>query len=74
MDIQVSSNFERLLFELYDREGAGRRQLMASLKTEGAYALSQGALERLRAEFDSAAPPRTRPARPSAACSPGPVR
>ena len=23
MDIQVSSNFERLLFELYDREGAG---------------------------------------------------
>ena len=26
MDIQVSSNFERLLFELYDREGAGGRR------------------------------------------------
>jgi threonine synthase len=54
MDIQVSSNFERLLFEVYDREGAAVEQLMASLKAEGAYALSQGALERLRAEFDSA--------------------
>jgi threonine synthase len=54
MDIQVSSNFERLLFEVYDREGAAIDQLMAALKADGAYALSQGALERLRAEFDSA--------------------
>jgi threonine synthase len=54
MDIQVSSNFERLLFEVYDREGAAIDQLMAALKAEGSYALSQGALDRLRAEFDSA--------------------
>ena len=31
MDIQVSSNFERLLFDLHDREGAAVRQLIADL-------------------------------------------
>ncbi|MHA1127886.1 MAG: threonine synthase [Alphaproteobacteria bacterium] len=54
MDIQVSSNFERLLFDLYDREGAAVSQLMDDLNTEGSFTLSQGALDRLRAEFDSA--------------------
>jgi threonine synthase len=54
MDIQVSSNFERLLFELYDREGAAVAQLMSELAGSGGFSLSQGALERLRAEFDSA--------------------
>lgn len=53
MDIQVSSNFERLLFELYDREGAAVAALMGELG-QGGFALSQGALERLRGEFDSA--------------------
>ncbi len=52
MDIQVSSNFERLLFDLYDREGEAVRQLMGELGA-GGFALSQGALGRLRAEFDS---------------------
>ncbi len=52
MDIQVSSNFERLLFDLYDREGEAIEQLMGELGA-GGFALSQGALERLRAEFDS---------------------
>ena len=55
MDIQVSSNFERLLFELYDREGAGGgRADAASSAASGGFALSQGALARLRADFDSA--------------------
>lgn len=54
MDIQVSSNFERLLFDLYDREGEAIAQLMGELGA-GGFALSQGALERLRAEFDSGA-------------------
>jgi len=54
MDIQVSSNFERLLFDLYDREGEAIVQLMGELGA-GGFALSQGALERLRAEFDSGA-------------------
>jgi threonine synthase len=54
MDIQVSSNFERLLFDLYDREGRAISQLIDDLNTNGAFTLSQGALERLRDEFDSA--------------------
>ena len=54
MDIQVSSNFERLLFELYDREGPAVAALMGELGAGGGFALSQGALARLRAEFDSA--------------------
>lgn len=54
MDIQVSSNFERLLFDLYDREGSAISQLMDELNSKGSFALSQGALDRLRDEFDSA--------------------
>ena len=53
MDIQVSSNFERLLFDIYDREAAAVDQLMAALQTEGRFDLSQGALERLREDFAS---------------------
>ncbi len=37
MDIQVSSNFERLLFDVYDREPAAIRALMASLAQSGAF-------------------------------------
>ncbi|MFQ5621868.1 MAG: threonine synthase, partial [Paracoccaceae bacterium] len=54
MDIQVSSNFERLLFDLYDREGRAVARLMADLDENGAFSLSQGALARLRETFDSA--------------------
>ena len=54
MDIQVSSNFERLLFDLYDREGAAVAGLMEELSSTGAFALSQGAREKLAEEFDSA--------------------
>jgi threonine synthase len=34
MDIQVSSNLERLLFELYDRDGAAIDELMARFRRE----------------------------------------
>ncbi len=54
MDIQVSSNFERLLFDLYDREGPAVQQLMKELSDHGGFALSQGAKDRLCDEFDSA--------------------
>lgn len=54
MDIQVSSNFERLLFDLYDREGTAVQQLMGELSEQGTFTLSQGALDRLRGEFSSA--------------------
>ena len=52
MDIEVSSNFERLLFDLHDREGAAVVALMAELGT-GGFALSQGVLDRLRHGFAS---------------------
>jgi threonine synthase len=53
MDIEVSSNFERLLFDLYDREGDAVIQLMDALKEDGTFALSQGATQKLHDEFDS---------------------
>ena len=53
MDIQVSSNFERLLFEVYARDGAAVSALMAALKAEGGFSLSQGVLETLQRDFQS---------------------
>ncbi|QBY02511.1 threonine synthase [Rhodophyticola sp. CCM32] len=53
MDIQVSSNFERALFDAYDRDGAAVAQLMAELKTGGGFHISQGALGHLRDLFAS---------------------
>lgn len=53
MDIQVSSNYERLVFDLYDREGDAVSQLFETLKDAGSFKLSQGALERMAEEFDS---------------------
>lgn len=52
MDIQVSSNFERALFDAYGRDGSAIAQLMAELKV-GGFGISQGALEMLRATFAS---------------------
>lgn len=52
MDIQVSSNFERALFDAYGRDGAAVAQLMAELKA-GGFHISQGALEMLRSTFAS---------------------
>ncbi|MDD2867234.1 threonine synthase [Neomegalonema sp.] len=54
MDIQISSNFERLVFELLDRDGAATSGLMQDLSAKGEFVLPPRALERLRAEFDSA--------------------
>jgi threonine synthase len=53
MDIQVSSNFERLVFDLYDKEGIAVSQLFDALKDDGTFTLSQGAVDKLRDEFDS---------------------
>jgi len=53
MDIQVSSNFERALFDAYGRDGAAVAQLMDELKTQGAFTVSQGALQALREVFAS---------------------
>jgi len=53
MDIQVSSNFERALFDAYGRDGAAVAQLMDELKTGGGFHVSQGALQALREDFAS---------------------
>ena len=53
MDIQVSSNFERLVFDLYDRQGLIVAQLFDELKSDGSFKLSENALRRLGSEFDS---------------------
>jgi threonine synthase len=52
MDIQVSSNFERLLFEAADRDAATVRRYMAGLKQSGGFQIDAGPLERIRCEFD----------------------
>src|SRR5690554_6329956 len=52
MDIMVSSNFERMLFDLYDRNGDAIRQLMENFKS-GSMTLSETALGRARALFSS---------------------
>ncbi len=39
MDIQVSSNFERLLFDLYDRDGGAVAALMEQLAQTGAFTI-----------------------------------
>ena len=53
MDIQVSSNFERALFEAYGRDAGAVVHDMAQLQTSGGFAVSQGALHSLRATFAS---------------------
>ncbi len=52
MDIQVSSNFERALFDALDRDGAAVSALMADLKA-GGFRIPQGALQALRERFAS---------------------
>lgn len=51
MDIQVSSNFERLLFDLYGRDGEAITKLLQELRKNKKMTLSQAALTRLRSRF-----------------------
>ena len=53
MDIQVSSNFERLLFDAYDRDAGSIRRLMANLQQSGGFSIDAGPLARIRTEFDA---------------------
>lgn len=51
MDIEVSSNFERLLFEVLGRDGDKTAALFASLQQSGGFAIPGDALEAIRADF-----------------------
>jgi threonine synthase len=53
MDIQVASNFERLLFDAYGRDGCAVRNLMASLAQSQRFVLSARALSEVRAVFSA---------------------
>lgn len=53
MDIQISSNFERLLFEASGRDTALVRSLMASLGQSGRFVLPDAVLAKVRADFDA---------------------
>ena len=55
MDIQISSNFERLLFEAAGRDGARIRSLMESLKQSRSFRIAGPTLAAIRDEFDAAA-------------------
>ena len=53
MDIMVSSNFERLLFDLYGRDGDVIAGLMADFNKTGTLSLSEEALARAKPLFSS---------------------
>jgi len=51
MDIQVASNFERLLFDLYEGDGAAVTESMTALTAEGGFDIAPEPLARARALF-----------------------
>ena len=53
MDIQVSSNFERLLFELLGRDGAKTKATMDEFATSGQFTLDVRTMVRARSLFSS---------------------
>jgi len=53
MDIQVSSNFERLLFEASDRDPKDVVARMSALAKEGSFTILASALAHIRADFDA---------------------
>jgi threonine synthase len=55
MDIQVSSNLERLLFELYERDGRKLGAAMAAFRSSGTFAAPQETWNRVEGLFRAAA-------------------
>jgi threonine synthase len=54
MDIQVSSNFERYLFEASSRDAAWVRARMGALAQSGRFEVSEAVLAHMRDDFDAA--------------------
>jgi len=55
MDIMVSSNFERLLFDMHGRNGALVAELMTSFRATGQLSVEEGRWTEVRKLFDSLA-------------------
>jgi threonine synthase len=53
MDIQVSSNFERLLFEAHGRDGEAVSRMMDGLAQSGSFGIAKEPFERMAAEFSA---------------------
>ncbi len=53
MDIQVSSNFERLLSEVCGRDGEAVRRMMNQLNQSGSFTIEDGPLAEMRAHFEA---------------------
>jgi threonine synthase len=54
MDIQVSSNFERLLFELYGRDGTAVAETMLAFRSEGRFAVDTHPMGMLAEQWSGA--------------------
>ena len=54
MDIQISSNFERLLFDLYDRDGGKIEALMTAFRRDGRFVMDQNPYKTVRGLFRGA--------------------
>ena len=54
MDIQVSSNFERLLFDAHGRDAGAVRRMMAGLAQSKSFSIGEQALAAIRSEFAAA--------------------
>ncbi len=55
MDIQISSNFERMLYEAHGRDPAAIRSMMAQLSQSHAFTIAPDALASLRQDFSGVA-------------------
>ena len=51
MDIQVASNFERLLFYIFDQNEKKVKQLMLDLKSKGSFNLDSTDVEKIKKDF-----------------------
>jgi threonine synthase len=51
MDIQVASNFERLLFYVLDQNEKKVNQLMSNLKNKGSFNLDSADVEKIKKDF-----------------------
>lgn len=54
MDIQISSNFERLLFDMLGRDGAKVESTLTTFRTEGSFRVDAAMLNTVREKFDAA--------------------
>ncbi len=55
MDIQISSNFERLLFDLYEHDGRAIGDMMVRFRSDRKLALSPSVWNRLKDQFSACA-------------------